>query len=139
MSFHYSTTSQAIDLARAGQPDELIAYLYECLYCHASRLVAGYRETYSARLACEDVVQEGMEWIWRRFERGLSMRDPVSWLIRVAQLRMLRFCMEQRSPVRVPCSSQYEYGYRPPLCASLEAPIAGTDGLRLVDILEARA
>lgn len=130
-------SSSMIEDAREGNPDALIMYLYERLAHHAARLVAGYRETYSARLALEDVVQEGMEWVWRRWSRGLQMHDPASWLIRVAQLRMLRYCVEYHSPIRIPYTSQREYGHRPPRCASLEAPIAGTDGLRLVDVLPA--
>jgi DNA-directed RNA polymerase specialized sigma24 family protein len=127
----------AVEAARAGNPDLLIVYLYERLNHHAGRLVAGYQESYGSRLSLEDVVQEGMEWAWRRMPRGLQMHNPVSWLIRVAQLRMLRYCVESHSPIRVPYTSQREYGHRPPRCASLEAPIAGTDGLRLVDILQA--
>lgn len=140
MTTIYSLASQErqlITLARAGQRDDLIAYLYQRLNVHATRLVAGYAQSYSANLAVEDVTQEGMEWIWRRWDRGLSMSNPASWLIRVAQLRMLRFCAEQHSPIRVPYSSQHDYGHRPPHCNSLDAIIPGTDGLCLVDILEA--
>lgn len=126
---------QAVEAARTGNSEALIVYLYERVQHSASRLVDGYRLTYGARLALEDVTQEGMEWVWRRFERGLQMKNPTSWLVRVAQLRMLKFCAEQRSSIRVPYTSQREFGHRPPLCRSLEAPIMGTNGLTLADVL----
>src|SRR5258708_2529035 len=107
--------AQLVAAARAGNTCPLIEYLYtEQLPGRAARLVNGYRMTYGARLEVEDVVQVGIEWVVREVNRALVVTNPVTWLLRVAQLHMLRYCSEGYSAIRVPASSQRKYGYRAP-------------------------
>jgi hypothetical protein len=128
--------SQLIAAARAGESSGLVVYLYErCLMGRALRLVAGFRSAYGVRLDAEDVALVGVEQVLRKMEKALAeAMNPIAWLVHAAQMKMLAYCKEQRSVIRVPSSSQW-YGKPVPYVASLDAPLAAGSDCSLLDVL----
>jgi len=94
-----------------------------------------FRETCGACLDVEDIRQAGIEYVLRRLDQAVLAANPVGFLLHAAHYAMLHYCQEQRGPIRVPHIAQWR-GARVPLVASLDAPLAGTDGLTLGDVLE---
>lgn len=128
---------QLIEAARAGDSAALVEFLYDRLMGRAVRLVGGFREAYGARLDAEDVAMEGAVEVLRLMSKALAeATSPVGWLLHAAQLRMLHFCQEQRSLIRVPAASQYQWGAKAPFVVSLDAPLRGREDLTLADVLE---
>jgi DNA-directed RNA polymerase specialized sigma24 family protein len=136
----YSNTSaceaQLITAARAGETSGLVEYLYEhCLMGQALRLVNGFRSAYGVYLDAEDVTMEAMVYILRNLDKALSEAvNPVAWLLRVAKLRMLDYCKEQRGLVRVPARMQSK-GVAVPAVLSLDAPLIDGEEFTLLDLL----
>lgn len=127
--------AQLVDLARAGQADELIEYLYtHILPFQAHRLVERFRLV-GVQLDVEDLEMVGVEWALRTLDKALTMSRPVPWLCSVAVTQMLRYCKENASLVRVPVCMQYK-AKRPPVVLSLDAPLRGQEDLTLADVLE---
>jgi DNA-directed RNA polymerase specialized sigma24 family protein len=130
------TEAKLVAAARDGETSGLVEYLYlHCLPAQATRLVKGFRDAYGARLDVDDVVQVGIEGVLRSLDRALSGANPVAWLRRAAQFRMLDYCEEARSLIRVPACSQRHGRGHVPYVASLDAPLAGTDDLTLLDLI----
>jgi DNA-directed RNA polymerase specialized sigma24 family protein len=128
-----SNEAQLVSAARAGSPDGLIEYLYSLLRSRAVALVGRFR-AFNHSLEVDDLVQEGIEQVLYDLDKGLLIDRPVPWLLTAARHKMLHYCEEYRSPVRVPHSSQNR-GAAVPLVMSLDAPLAGCEDLTLLDTL----
>ncbi len=126
--------SQLVEAARAGEVTGLVEYIYRLLPARAERLVRRFQTDNRTRLDVADVVQEGIEQVVRDLHKGLLIDRPVPWLLVAAQHRMLHYCLEFRSVVRVPHSSQVR-GAVVPWVQSLDAPLNGEDDLTLLDLL----
>jgi len=131
--------------ARAGETIGLVEYIYcERIRAMAGRLVRQFKDSYGVRLDIEDVMQVGIEHVLRGLERALApdVRIPIGWLLRIARLRMMDYCEEQRCPIRVPARSQrlskeQGRGRRVPTVASLDAPLVRGEDATLLDVLAA--
>lgn len=134
----FAREAQLIEAARAGEVSSLIEYLYEFrLMARAARLVNGFRDAYGVRLDAEDVAMEGAEEVVRKVHKALAEAvNPVGWLMHTAQLHMLQYCLENRSPIRVPFGQQSK-GKKPPQVASLDAPLASGEDMTLLDLIPA--
>src|SRR6266849_968784 len=129
--------AQLIESARCGATDELVEYVYDRLPARARKLAAMFLETCGARLDVDDVRQAGAEMVLRRLGKALGADKPVAYLLHAAQFAMLAYCKEQRSPIRVPCSTQCHTGVRPPMVLSLDAPLVAGEDLTLLDLIPA--
>jgi hypothetical protein len=139
-NFNYTIESseleaQLVSAARAGKADDLIEYLYCKLMFRANRLI-GMERPGSLHLEAEDLVQEAIEQVLANLGKGLERRNPVGWLLVAGWHRMTRYCMEFRSPIRVPKSSQFE-GKRGPQVFSLDMALGGSEDLTLLDLIPA--
>jgi hypothetical protein len=133
--------AQLVALARMGQTDELVEYVYSEMRVQAARLVRGFREAYGVNLDAEDVAMEAVVWLLRgeKLQRALSQSDnPIAWMLADAKPRMLHYCQEERCLIRVPAASQWRGKAVPRVC-SLHAPLPGSEDLTLLDVLPAPA
>lgn len=126
--------SELVELARAGMTTGLVEYIYQLLPVRAARLAHTFLVNSGSRLDVEDIVQEGILEVLGEVWTAVSLRSPVGWLLTAAQHRMLHYCKENCSSIRVPHSSQFR-GARVPWVDSLDAPIPGTDSLTLADLV----
>lgn len=129
--------TQLLEAARAGDGSGLVEYIFvELLPGRAVRLVNGFRDAYGAHLDAEDVVMAGIERVLRDLDKALAVAaNPVAWLLKAAQMEMLHFCQETRSPIRVGQVAQWR-GHKVPQVMSLDAPLNGCEDLTLLDVLE---
>lgn len=140
-TFTHSTAVEQAKLvaaARAGDGAALVEYLYSgFLMCQAAGLVATFRANSGARLDAEDVAMVGVEFVLSNLDQALRKNvSPVAWLLKFAKLRMLDFCEEQSSLIRVPARMQRR-GRRCPAVLSLDAPLDGCEDLALLDLIPA--
>ncbi|MGH2478051.1 MAG: hypothetical protein ACRDHW_00130 [Ktedonobacteraceae bacterium] len=131
--------AQLIEAARLGETSGLVEYIFvELLPGRAVRLVKNFRDTYGAYLDAEDVAMAGIERVLRSMDKAMvQASNPIGWLLWSAQLEMLHYCQEQRSPIRVSASSQYHQGAVVPVVKSLDAPLIDGEEVTLLDLLPA--
>lgn len=124
-----------LEVARQGDVSPLITYIYtEKLRPRAVKLAHNFQLTYGAHLDAEDIMGAGVECVLRGMQKALDQaRNPIGWLLWGAQLAMLHFCQETRSPIRVPASMQH-VGRKVPAVFSLDAPLS-EDGSTLLDLV----
>lgn len=127
-----------VTAARAGDGAALIEYLYTGpLKFQAIGLVARFRANSGAILDAEDVAMVGVEFVLINLEQALTKDvSPVAWLLKFAKLRMMDYCEEQSSSIRVPARMQRQ-GQRAPAVLSLDAPLVAGEDLTLLDVLAA--
>lgn len=130
--------AQLIAAARQGETSGLIEHLYiDFLPARAHKLAHMFRDCSSSAPDVEDIIQVGALALVGCLETALSKgSNPVGYLMQTAQVRMLDFCKEQGSPIRVPAGSQRS-GKRGPMVLSLDAALRGCEDLTLLDVIAA--
>jgi len=131
--------AELIAAARAGDQAARSRLVEDCL-CYALRravrLVAFYRAVRGVVLDPQDIAQEAAVRALVRLDKALAAPNPVGYLRWAVGGAMLTFCREHQTAVRVPACMQSR-GHQPVDVASLDAPLPGSDGLTLVDVLPA--
>ncbi len=116
MAWHYSrlhpSNTEPLDLAQVGN-EAIVRHLDESLL---------------------DLAQVGNEAIVRHLDESLRSRYTCNFLRLVARRAMVSYCVEDKL-IRVPETS-YRQGKRAPLTISLLAPLPGSDGMTVLDLLE---
>jgi DNA-directed RNA polymerase specialized sigma24 family protein len=121
--------------ARQGDPTELLRYLSTRFTQTARYLCSGYRfRSQGMHLSAEDLVQEALERSLLSLDKALAGDHPIEHLLCTGTYRMQDVCQEQRASIRVPARSQRR-GQRIPFILSLDAPLPGTDGLTLAELI----
>jgi DNA-directed RNA polymerase specialized sigma24 family protein len=125
---------ELVDQARAGETSGLVEYIYRLLQARAVHLVRGFRAVYGVSLDTDDLAQEGIVRVLRSLGGALATDHPIARLLTAAQFRMLDYCEENRTAIRVPACMQRR-GAVVPMVDSLDASIVGTDDLTLLDLV----
>jgi DNA-directed RNA polymerase specialized sigma24 family protein len=127
-----------VEAAQAGETSGLVEYISERLWARAVSLSRSFNG-YCSRLDAEDIRQEGILRALERLHVGLNSSHVVAYLLRSAYGQMFNYCLEQRSLIRVPHTTQNASGVRSPWVDSLDAPLPGEEDLTLLDVLPAMA
>ena len=131
--------NKAITDARAGDYDArafLLGYTMQRAWMRSLRLVAYYNALRGITLDPQDVAQEASMRAWQRMDKALAHPSPIGYLAKTIEGAMLTYCREGLSPIRVPNSMQSK-GNAPPYVTSLDAPLANSSNVSLIDLIAA--
>ncbi len=124
---------ELVQLARTGNQEARARIVESCLgYVYS--MAWHYSRLHPSNTEPLDLAQVGNEAIVRHLDESLRSRYTCNFLRLVARRAMVSYCVEDKL-IRVPETS-YRQGKRAPLTISLLAPLPGSDGMTVLDLLE---